>query len=163
MKHNKAVAVCASNNSHAISISWGYPSVCWSMPFTWHLPKIRTCSKNLVTEIGMLLRAWNTALAWTSYFLVSAEAEKMTCKVGKMSSSQNLPTLDVFIMFSKARDLKTNTSARGSTCRALSVCWSTHQSLLICLLFSVTSLCKLSGLDSCLGYRNTCLCLFFFF
>lgn len=163
MKHNKAVAVCASNNSYAISISWGYPSVYGSMPFTWDLPKIKTCcSKNLVTEIGMLLRAWDTALAWTSHWLlVSAEAEKMTCKVGKMSSGQNLPIFDVLIMFFKVRALKTNTSTGEGTCRALSVCWSRHQILLICLQFSVTSLCKLSGLQTCLGYQNTCLFLIF--
>lgn len=126
MKHNKAVAVCASNNSYAVSISWRYPSVYWSMPFTWDLPKIRTCcSKNLVTEIGMLLRAWDTALAWTSHWLLmSAEAEKMTCKVGKMSSGQNLPILDVLIMFFKVRDLKTNTStekAPAEHCQSVDV------------------------------------------
>lgn len=76
MKHNKAVAVCASNNSYAISMSWGYPSVYWSMPFTWDLPKIRTCcSKNLVTECYSEHEI--TALAWTSHWLlVSSEAEK---------------------------------------------------------------------------------------
>lgn len=136
-------------------MSWKYPSVYEGMSFTWDLPKIRTlCSKNLVTEIGLLLTAWN-ALAWTSrWLLVTEEAENMTCKVGKMSSGQNLPKLNVSIMFFKGRELKTNTSTAGGTCRALSVGWSRHQILLTCLQSSVTSPCKLSGLDSCLGYQS---------
>lgn len=114
------------------------------------------------------VRAWNNCLGMNVPLAsgVCRGRKKMTCKTGKMSSGQNLPTLNVSLMFFKARDLKTSPSTREGTCRVLSVCWSRHQILLICLQFSVTSLCKLWGLNSCLGYQNTffCIfCLFFFF
>lgn len=164
MKHNKAVAVCASNNSYAISISWGYPSVYWSIPFTWELPKIRTCcSKNLVTEIGMLLRAWNNCLGM-NFPLASSVCrgrKKWPTRLGKCLQVRTYQSSMSLLCSSKWAILKQIPAPEKAPAEHCQHCVDLDIRFFSSVCSSQLHHCV--NFQDCLGYQNTFFCLFFQF